>query len=271
MKKTILLIVEILSVFVLLGCTASGDFMTNGSSQSNPLYIQPASGSVALFTLNQTDVTGWTGLLADAQHPITSEIYDYLTGTTFTDTFALNMNVSNKGFEIVNTNSAQYGAQLYFRSNSPSPANLDEVGTFYAWGRDSLLNEQRYAKEVFTAVNVQAGNATGQIDWYITDEGVLNHAAYLAADGSLHLDAGSSTFDDYDDVMLLKRAFSNGEKSALREIGVLTTEINWETGVWNDYIDTSKLLALLAGGVYQNRDRINELESRINELEKGGK
>ena len=95
-------------------------------------------------------------------------------------------------------------------------------------------------------------------------------------DGQLTVDFNSTTdesaFDDYDDAMVLKRAFSpeyrggrdliRNNRQELIDMGVLRQYDDGFVG----YSD-QRMAALLAGGIYQTRQRVDELDERIAALE----
>ena len=95
-------------------------------------------------------------------------------------------------------------------------------------------------------------------------------------DEQLTMDFNSTTdetaFDDYDDAMVLKRAFSpeyrggrdlmRNNRQELIDMGVLR---QYDDG-WVGYSD-QRMAALLAGGIYQTRQRVDELDERIAALE----
>lgn len=102
-------------------------------------------------------------------------------------------------------------------------------------------------------------------------------------DGQLTLDANAtwddSVFDDHDDAKILERAFSvehretvyrngqailRGNYQELIDLGVLR---RYEDG-WVGYND-QRMAALLAGGIYQTRQRLDRLEARLETMLNG--
>jgi hypothetical protein len=100
-------------------------------------------------------------------------------------------------------------------------------------------------------------------------------------DGQLTVDfnatADESAFDDYDDVAVLEAAYSPTAAAYDLGAGILKRgkELLADIGVLKRYEDDwfgynpQRMDALMAGGIYQNRDRIKTLEERIVALEKG--
>jgi len=155
-------------------------------------------------------------------------------------------------------------------ANSPSPALNDNIGFIQFEGKDAGGNTFYYGWENVKIADVTGGSANGKWEWTLYDNGSYNLAMYLASDGTLYVDGTYQTFDEHDDAIELKKAFSDGETSKLLNMGVLinTGTTDNITGKQDYMIDTQKLMSLLAGGVYQNRDKIDALEVRIAQLEK---
>ena len=84
-----------------------------------------------------------------------------------------------------------------------------------------------------------------------------------------------SAFDDHDDAMVLYRAFSVPHKEYLAGRGLLASrqEELIEIGVLERHADgwighnPQRMEALLAGGIYQSRERIDRNAERIDALE----
>ena len=96
----------------------------------------------------------------------------------------------------------------------------------------------------------------------------------LTVDGNSSFDA--SAFDDHDDAMVLYRAFSVPHKEYLAGQGLLASRQDEliDIGVLRRYEDgwvghnPQRMEALLAGGIYQSRERIDRNAERIDALEK---
>lgn len=262
MKKIIILF--IVSLSLLVGCTPTGDFMTSGSSISDPFYVQ---FSDTFVSVNETDVTGWPGLLTNDQHVLDSEVISAIENVNET----LDINVgsgylrsqtSGNNLLYALSTADNFYTQVYLKWLDPSPDTNDYMSLVFR-ARNSVNAEISYAQIINKFTNITSGNESSILTWTLMNNGEANPVMQLTGDGTLYLDEGTDIFDEYDDAIRLKRAFSQGEKTALKEIGVIVTD--FENG--KDVIDTQKLLALLAGGVYQNRDRIDDLEFRLSQLE----
>ena len=114
-----------------------------------------------------------------------------------------------------------------------------------------------------------------------TDGSGANADIIRIPDGQLTVDfnatADDSAFDDYDDVAVLEAAYSPTSAAYDLGSGILKRgkELLADIGVLKRYEDDwfgynpQRMDALLAGGIYQTRDRIKTLEERIAALEKG--
>lgn len=172
-----------------------------------------------------------------------------------------------KGLQVYNTQDEAGGVRWVGYHNSASPAINDSPMDIIAYGKNSTGSFVPYAQVQYKILEYTSGNETGYFLWRGYYHGAYNDAMKLTMDGTLYIDDGYDTFDDYDDAILLKRSFSDGEKDALKDLDILVTHID-EYGKEKYMINTQKLISLIAGGVYQNRDYIEGLERRIDALEK---
>jgi len=100
-----------------------------------------------------------------------------------------------------------------------------------------------------------------------------------ATTGVLYIEGTYEIFDEYDDALLLKQGIGQGDMQKLEQVGIVKKKYKTnETGDLiytkdNNLIETGylinvpSLMKLISGGVYQNRDYIESLESRIMALE----
>jgi len=151
------------------------------------------------------------------------------------------------------------------------PANNDTVFTQRAYGRDlDNVNQLLYDFRVI-AEDVTAVTASGLLEWYIMNDGVQNLAMSLSSNGTLMVDDSFDTFDVFDDALILKDAISRGNQDILLELGILKrVDIvdKYLKVIGQKYmIQLQPFNKLIAGGVYQNRDKIDALELRISKLE----
>lgn len=301
-------------VFMLLSCTATGDFSTSGTASNNPLYVQWTNDIDTIATVNQTDVTGWPGLLADDQHIIDAEAilaiendsgtiinagdlrgiftaslanltlpsYSNIGGTIYERGADHNIEGSYH-FDIVGTGSARgiravtttgsvTGWYNTWKHLSTSPADGDVIFREYWVGNDNTQTELNYGYMDVTSEDVTNGTENGGIAWFLMNDGGTNQVMTLDSTGNLSVDLGYYTFDEHDDALLLKQAISGGNTELLVKAGVVKRGYNiTESGelIEDGYmVNVQQFLALLSGGIYQNRDKIDLLEARIIELEK---
>jgi len=269
------------------------------TTTSNLTGILTADGS---YVIAIPDVGGLAGLLADDQHvldvevvsaieiasPLTLPEYTLggsinLDGQVFdagSDSARINTRGGNKGLSIYCTQDDTIGAYLALVTVSASPAVDDVVGKIDFYGNDSNLTLVPYGRYEVIVVSPTDGTESSKMLWWLQDWGGFNLAMTLSGDGVLAVDDSYDTFDDKDDAKLLKEGVKEGKKEVLEEIGVLKKKYKMdEDGVYildefgelifDGYmINVQDFLKLLAGGVYQNRDKIDVLEARIETLEK---
>lgn len=175
---------------------------------------------------------------------------------------------ASDGFQLWNSADGTSGAYYITVHNSTSPADNDKIGAFQFYANTAGIE----AIGEFNCTLVDATGRSGEFVWILKNSGNLNTAMTLSSAGVLAVDDSYDTFDDYDDALTLRQGISEGNKELMREIGVLkVVDIKDEDGKiigQKDMIQLQAFNKLLAGGIYQNRDRIDALEARINELEK---
>lgn len=269
-------IMPLLSIVMVIASTVIGC-----TSETEPAYVT-ITGDLATIPIAISDVTDLQTAL-NAKMNITLQTDLIINGKQFdagsggsifttTGTWAANT------FKKVNSD----GTPVYvnFQVVSNTPANNDQLLSFQAIGNDSGMNAEVFGDIQINCTDVTDSSENGVFKVYLLDDGVSNEALYLTSDGILYVDDSYDTFDEYDDAELLREGISLGNKEALLEAGILVKK--YVTGAYNRYIvnrgeyvwegeymvNTQSLLRLIAGGVYQNRDYIEELENRITELEK---
>lgn len=167
---------------------------------------------------------------------------------------------SGAGIYVSSTNDGNVGGGIRLRQITSSPAVNDIFGIIFFDGDDLLGVSHTWNRiESYIRDITQDHEETG-FKWKTTYNGTINTAMYLTGGGTLYIDLGTSTFDDYDDVLKLKKAFSHNEKQALKDIGVIETIEN------KDVLNTQNLFALIAGGAIQNRDKIDSMQQEIDFL-----
>lgn len=237
-----------------------------------------------------TDLTGLTGLLSDDQHVLDVEVISAIENAspltlpefTLGDTVNLNSKKfdagstdlwiktigSNKGMYLYSEQEGAIGLGFIAEHVSSSPAINDDIFRWNMAGRNDNNEQFVYGYMSFRIVSVTDGSEEAKWRWLTTDNGSSNLAMELYPNGSLYIDGTFEVMDKYDDAVMLSRGFRDEEKQLLKDIGVLVNKRNEYTNevIDNEYmLNTQKLLTLLAGGVYQNRDKIDKITKRLDE------
>lgn len=294
-------------------------------------YTRFGDASITSHSLDSEDDTLFTGE-TEFDSNVFFDGYLYKSGsdlTIFNDT-------ENKGMWLCNQTSGSGGSYMTLQHSSSSPTQYDRVGVVDFVGKDSVGDDVGYGEVQCRIYDSDNESENGEFRWYLIDDGVDNLAMYLSSNGTLSLDAGSVTFDIYDDAELLREGISNDNKQVLIDAGVLevveernkvevgkepiikmvvdeviisegyvnyweTDELNEGTGeyevvkhqeviepvieyverevvvgyeplyedvyVGEDYhINLQAMVNLLAGGVYQNRDKIDDMQLVVDSL-----
>ena len=180
-------------------------------------------------------------------------------------------------FQSVRTDSLGPIMVLYHATSSPAIG--DEFGVLEMHTRDGDGAEGTFLSFKGKLTNASSGNESSKLEVQLWDGGSPNLAMYLTGEGILYVDDSYETFDVYDDAMILKQGVGEGKKEVLEAIGVLKKKykINEEGKYILDddgklisdgyMISTQNFIKLLSGGISQNRDKIDILTDRVNELE----
>ena len=116
------------------------------------------------------------------------------------------------------------------------------------------------------AKDVTTGTEDCELFFRLIDGGAQNDAVRILGSGQLSVDADSGLgaavvgkFDEYDDALILRQGISEGALEKLEDIGIMTRK---DTGSgW--FLNLQGMSYLLAGGIYQNRAKIDDLEERL--------
>lgn len=252
---------------------------------------------------DEISVIGLTGLLADDQHildveavaaieaanPLTLPTFtmggDILTNDNYFDAGNgwnyFRNDGGSEGFYMVNDTDSQFGLIFSMFTDSQTPDDNDQPARFRFLGRDSAQNQVSYGWWNLVIDDVTQGTVDSHYYWVLMDNGATNTVMELSGAGILYVDDSYDTFDEHDDAKLLDEGIRGGNKVLLEEAGILKKKYkineNGEiTNIQDGYmISIQNFTKLLAGGVYQNRDKvdalqvkIDALENRITELEK---
>ena len=294
LMKRFKLLVLTLGVVLLTSCS-----FAEPSNDTTYLYIPTENGTWEhainhqLAGADELSLLGLSGLLADDQHVIDSEVVSAIEAEAVLTLNNLELNdwVDFEGaygfrsddiisFQTYSTvpfymraqNNSPSGIQFLIRHRKNPPANGDFAGMFQFSAYNSSIEYHDYAQIRIIQDEVTTDNESSSIEWYMINDGSWNTAMMLDSNGTLLVDDSYGTFDIYDDALVLKDGISGGNKELMRTIGVIKEipiiDIDGKILGYHDMIQLQPFTKLVAGGVYQNRDKIDELEARIDELEK---
>jgi len=178
------------------------------------------------------------------------------------------------GVTIRSTNDGSRGSILNFEQDSASPNAGDDVGIIYFRGESSTSVKRIYVEIDGSIIDATNAAEEGELNWLIINGGAQNLAMKLSGAGGLSVDANISTgddpvalFDGYDDALMLKQGVQQRNHELLVDMGIFSRK---ETG--SGYtMNIQPMTRLLAGGIYQNREMIEQtaemLLSKIEGLE----
>jgi hypothetical protein len=177
-------------------------------------------------------------------------------------------------------------SQLLSRTNT-TPTATDQLVGVHAYGLDGNASaaDFRYGYIALIADNVTDTTEAGKFSVYLATGGTADNLAFyvegngelfadLDGDSGSYLTNGVNLFDEFDDVAELRRyqltvpgtgLITEGQRLAnrqrLRDLGVVAPKEN------GDMLKIQSMTRLLAGGIYQNRGYVEELEQRVKVLE----
>lgn len=245
---------------------------------------------------DEISVEDLSGLLADDQHVLDSEILnalnileDYillnhemtgnvtLTDTTFELAGGQHFNIlsagGGQGMNYRTTAGGASGIYANYSLESTSPAINDIIYSEYWKETNSNLDLENFGYFQVVTVNVTDGGETAKLRWTLRNNGATNVAMYLYSDGTLAVDAGFDTFDEYNDAELLKDAIKDGDYQLLVDAGIYDIKYKIddkgiETTEEDGYlVSVPNMMKLNSGGIYQLLEYCKELEARIAILE----
>ena len=174
-----------------------------------------------------------------------------------------------RGIIMYNTSDGTLGPLLMTYFNTATPVDND---TFWR----EIHNIQNDAAEYvsgatlqYLMVDVSDGTEDAELQIYLSDAGVNNLALKLTGAGVLYVDDSYEIFDEYDDAVALRKGIREGDTDLLKELGVLIDkhDSNGKVLPGEYMVSLQAFTKLLAGGVYQNRDKIDALAARVEVLE----
>ena len=176
--------------------------------------------------------------------------------------------------KLTNTVDGVYGVYLETNHISASPGINDVIFAFANKAENSVGGTHQYTWITYRIADYQDGTEDGIIQWYISENGTLNECMKLESDGTLYIDASYEIFDDYEDAQLLKEALKNNKPELFEQAGIYLKKFKLDvngnkTDIPDGYmVDIQSMMKLNSGGIYQLLDYMQNLETRIIELEK---
>ncbi len=209
------------------------------------------------------DINGGTmaGVTLDGTLTLGGQVFDAGAGKA-----TINTTGAGVGAIIVATNNTSNGATLELETISTSIAVADNAWRYNLWGNDGAGVRALWSQWLFRLTNV--GNGTEAMEWRVNlmNAGAVNDAMILSGAGGLSVDADIGTaddpvalFDSFDDALILRQGIQQGNRELLVDMGVFTKK---DTG--SGYMmNIQPMTRLLAGGIYQNRAKVDDIEERL--------
>lgn len=253
-------------------------FLYGGTHAAKPGYIEfytnnaAASGSVTRLTFGNgtTAVATWAavtqvGFVLGGNMTVTGYALDAGTGSA-----QINTTGANFGLVILSTQDGATGARLVLQTNSASPAVDDLIAESAFVGNTSTAASVAYGSHRCYLTNVTNGAETAKFHWSLRNGAAENLAMALTGAGVLSVDLSGSggaaqvdLFDNYDDALVLKQGIQQNNRELLADIGVLERK-NTGSGYM---MKLQPMVRLLAGGIYQSRAMIDQMQTKIELLE----
>lgn len=275
MKKLLLFGTLITILFFSIACS-----VTEPSIGETPVYVTYSiNGTHGISHENSGDdeisVLGLSGLLADDQHVIDAEVIDAIDGEIISpsminteDSFLSINGSSQKPLKVFSTNDNDAGTAIDI-INLNDPDVDDTLGRITIFGGEDGTIPYGYWD-----IRCQGTSPVySYMSWTTKSGGVSNQAMTLSAGGTLEVDLGYGTFDEYDDARLLRDAIQNDNPELLVDAGVYKVkykldEVGNITNETDGYmVSIQDMMKLNSGGIYQLLDYIEKLEYRVQILE----
>jgi hypothetical protein len=179
----------------------------------------------------------------------------------------INTTKSGGGLILADTSSTSGGC-ITFSSLSASPAASDGLGYILWNGNNSAAEVISYGQFYCALSDPVDGQEHSAYVWYLYNVGASNQAMNLTGAGVLGVDLGGSgsaaqvdLFDAYDDALVLKETIQQNNREKLVEMGICDRK---DTG--SGYmLKIQPMIRLLAGGIYQSREMIDQILVELRE------
>jgi methylglyoxal synthase len=251
---------------------------TNGNVTTDVINIHAPS----LTTGYGIDVSGLDALTAGSGIRVFSNSADtsyrrlvYVRNENTAAVGARGVLIENKStgpeLEIVSHATGALGGKIKIRHLSTSPAAEDVVGQIMFTANDSAGNEVDPLLRISGVWTDPTDTAeAARFVFYTTSAGAANEAFRILDTGKIQVDVaseinqgttGADVFDAYDDAVVLSKWARDSYDFAetLADMGVMERK---DTGS-GYFLNVQSFMFLLAGGIYQNRDRMDRQHAQV--------
>ena len=228
------------------------EIIVNGIPYSSPTLTSPTiNGTIATTGLTLPAVT------LGGNMTVTGYAFDAGAGSAL-----INTTGAYKGLLIQSTQDGVTGATIILKQVSASPANDDVMADFIGNAKDEGGTSRNFGGMRVMIEDKAAATYSGKLNWWTYANTSFNQAMTLSSVGVLAVDLGGSgaaaqvdLFDDYDDALVIRQGIQENNRELLADIGVFDRK---DTG--SGYMmKIQPMVRLLAGGIYQSRQRLDDL------------
>ena len=167
-----------------------------------------------------------------------------------------------RGLRLQNNVSGSGAFRMYAYINSSSPAGGDSLLSIMGKGKSDTAADVEYSEIRLQIEDATNGNHAGKMEFHNHLSGSDNLAMRLSGAGGLGVDADIGTgddpvalFDDYDDAVILQQSIQQRNADLLADMGIYERKDSGSGYLMN----IQPMIRLLAGGIYQTRDRIDRV------------
>ena len=220
----------------------------------------PLKGSAGAAGLIPTGIYNWWEFPAEGTITLNGQVLDV--GSSF---LSVKTTGADLGILVTSTQNGATGARIQGVHASASPAGSDVVMRVMAQGRKTGGAAADYAFVDFRITDPDASTPVGEIYWWCAN-GAANNVMRVSGAGALSVDINSgvtyidtnhpiTVFDELDDALVLREGIGQGGLDRLCDIGVVHRKDSGSGYM----LRVQAMMYLLAGGIYQNRARIDDL------------
>uniref|UniRef100_A0A6M3IET5 Uncharacterized protein n=1 Tax=viral metagenome TaxID=1070528 RepID=A0A6M3IET5_9ZZZZ len=208
-----------------------------------------------------------TGLVLGGNMTVTGYAFDAGAGSA-----QINTTGAGCGLVLQSTQGGGDGAVLQFKQVTASLAVSDKPARIFVYDNDGAGANWLWAYTDWIVTDAGDGTEAMKMEWVLADGGVGNLAMTLSGAGVLAVDLSGSgaaaqvdLFDQYDDALILRQGIQQNNRELLADMGVLERK---DTG--SGYMmKIQPMVRLLAGGIYQSRQLIDDTKEELIERIEG--